>query len=148
MAKKYKRKLNIKINSTFHSLVDKHMAADHQKLAVQYPYLGKPKNSPQKLPKASLGSLSQSLLDIGKDMADHYKNNPNDARKDLTFNQIFKAQDSLTKRMEVEVQQSALKLQMAKLFSGQLPEELQIEEGELVDESEESLISLLQETTD
>lgn len=141
IAEKYQGELGYKTRNAFYRAVQRHF--EHFKQAQRFPYLVKPDKSPHAIPKSSLTSLSQSLLDIGGKMANFYKENPSEARKKLSFNEIFKAQDALTNRMRVEVQQNALKIAMAKLFGGFLEED--VEEGELLDE--ESPMAVLSENT-
>jgi len=148
IADRFMPELGIKLKVTFFKAMDNHFHKEHFRESKKYPYLGRPDDSPQKIPQTSINELSQSLLDIGKQMADYYKENPQAAIRNLNFRDIFAAQDTITKRMMVQVERDAVKIQMAKLFSGQMPKTFKFEEGKLVDENDsQSLIRLLSEDT-
>lgn len=108
----------------------RHMKNPHYKKSKKFPYLEAPPGSPQKTTAATLQSLSQGLLQIGADMVKYWQDHPDEARKELKMNDVIRAQDAITNRMRVEVEQDALKLTMAKLMGGFIP--ATVEEGEVV----------------
>lgn len=140
IADHYHSELKYATKGSFVRALQRHFEADHFKKAKKVAPAVAPKGSEHKMPNATLKGLSQSLLNIGQDMVEYYKDNPLVARKELNFREIIKAQDALTNRMKVEVQQDALKLAMAKFFGGFIPQN----KGEVID-GEESEISLLPE---
>lgn len=150
IVKKYTTELGLKSERTALRLLQLHHQSSHFKAAQKFPYLEHPKGSPQPdVSKTTLNELSQSLLDIGKQMADFYQKNPELAVQNLSFRDIFAAQDTITKRMMVDVQKDAVKVSMAKLFSGQMLPKFKIEEGKVIDEDDsKSLIRLLSENSE
>lgn len=153
--RKYHSFIQIVGKKAFNKILRIHFSPNHMRKAKLLVNLQMPPTSPQAkeaVKKANdlaesaitLNTLSQSLLNIGQKMADYYAEHPLDAVANLNFRDIMAAQDSITKRMAVETQKDMVKIQMARLFSGQLPKEFKFEEGKLVDENgAESLIRLL-----
>ncbi len=117
----------------------RHFRKDHFEKAKKIVSLETPPGTFNKMTPTSLDELAQGLMDIGGDMVKFYQQNPLVARKELSINEIMKAQDSVTNRMKVQVTQNALKLMMAKMFGGFVGDPI---EGEIVDE--DSPTALLQ----
>lgn len=152
---KYHTEFGTNDHYNFNTHLNKHFAKAHYNRAKLLLNFQTPPDSPfskeyemdaRAMQKAnvSLAELSQSLLNIGAQMAEYYTEHPLDAVQNLNFRDIMAAQDSITKRMMVETQKDMVKIQMARLFSGQMPKEFKFIDGELDDKDDsKSLIRLL-----
>lgn len=135
IAKRYKQYFGHKHNDSFYRMVQLHFENPHYRHSKKMPYLEPPPDAvrrPDTSP-ATLKSFAQGLLDLGQAQIEYYKANPDKARKNFKFADVTKAQDSVSKRMAVETQKSAMHLQMAKMFGGFITE---IEDAEVVEDGQ------------
>jgi hypothetical protein len=79
--------------------------------------LGTPKSTVRK-EKATLKSLSDALLTLGQEQVEYYFEHPEEGREKVGMGDIIRAQDAISKRMQVEVNRSSMHIAMAKLFGG------------------------------
>jgi hypothetical protein len=81
--------------------------------------------------KVTIETLAQKLLEVGDDILEQYTADPKEAMKHVNMNHVFSAQKVLLEKKRVKVEEDALKLGMAKLFSGL--SKPNIIEGEITD---------------
>jgi len=116
---------------TVHALFTRHFK--HQALASAIEATQVP-NDPTAivLPRTTLESLAQRLLDIGGKGIEFYEKNPSFASK-LPLKYALDAQKLLIMRQRNQISENALKISLARMFGGFPLEMPAAVEGELVD---------------